>query len=161
MLKWFGNPRRCGGMADTADLKSAGGNSVPVRVRSAAPAKGYPIRGIPLLHSELPDSNDPNADVRGTSACRRSRRRQHPDSLESGQRHQQRDTPSGVSLCCIQICRSRRRHHTPICSANRGVFHLTVFFCVILWNYSTGRLKNYGKRESVSEEGPPDGSAGQ
>ena len=42
---------RCGGMVDTADLKSAGGNSVPVRVRSAAPEKGYPVKGIPFLHS--------------------------------------------------------------------------------------------------------------
>ena len=30
-------PCRCGGMVDTADLKSSGGNSVPVRVRPPAP----------------------------------------------------------------------------------------------------------------------------
>ena len=41
--------RRCGGMADTGDLKSPGSDTVPVRVRSPAPSGSSEYRGVEQL----------------------------------------------------------------------------------------------------------------
>ena len=41
--------RRCGGMADTGDLKSPGSDTVPVRVRSPAPSGPFEYRGVEQL----------------------------------------------------------------------------------------------------------------
>ena len=53
----YKNARRCDGMVDIADLKSAWSDPVPVRVRSAAPCRRgrYIVRGdffqkLPLTH---------------------------------------------------------------------------------------------------------------
>ena len=69
-------------MVDTADLKSAGGNSVPVRVRSAAPKKEHPEGMFLFCIQSGRTRTIKNVGVRGTPTCRRSRRRQHLDFLD-------------------------------------------------------------------------------
>ena len=59
--------RRCGGMADTGDLKSPGSNTVPVRVRSPAPSGPCEYRGVEQLaarrahNPEVGGSSPPSA----------------------------------------------------------------------------------------------------
>ncbi len=61
--------RRCGGMADTGDLKSPGSNTVPVRVRSPAPSGPCEYRGVEQLaarrahNPEVGGSSPPSATM--------------------------------------------------------------------------------------------------
>ena len=55
--------RRCGGMADTGDLKSPGSDTVPVRVRSPAPSGPSEYRGVEQLAARRAH----NPEVAGSS----------------------------------------------------------------------------------------------
>ena len=55
--------RRCGGMADTGDLKSPGSDTVPVRVRSPAPSGSSEYRGVEQLAARRAH----NPEVAGSS----------------------------------------------------------------------------------------------
>ena len=55
--------RRCGGMADTGDLKSPGSDTVPVRVRSPAPSGPFEYRGVEQLAARRAH----NPEVAGSS----------------------------------------------------------------------------------------------
>ena len=61
--------RRCGGMADTGDLKSPGSDTVPVRVRSPAPSGPSEYRGVEQLAARRAH----NPEVAGSSPASATR----------------------------------------------------------------------------------------
>ena len=61
--------RRCGGMADTGDLKSPGSDTVPVRVRSPAPSGSSEYRGVEQLAARRAH----NPEVAGSSPASATR----------------------------------------------------------------------------------------
>ena len=65
--------RRCGGMADTGDLKSPGSDTVPVRVRSPAPSGSSEYRGVEQLAARRAH----NPEVAGSSPASATNKRNH------------------------------------------------------------------------------------
>ena len=65
--------RRCGGMADTGDLKSPGSDTVPVRVRSPAPSGFSEYRGVEQLAARRAH----NPEVAGSSPASATRSSVH------------------------------------------------------------------------------------